>query len=134
MDELKQMKQVLNPTEVFLVVDAMTGQEAACKIPYSLQICLSVSILDASFNTLMPHSSNIFQGFCKLRVHGALLQLVPISIVSQLFLFYLLVYRYVNFSHHLWLLFSSSSKLHFDILFYSMNNRELLRVFVLRVH
>ena len=68
MDELKQMKQVLNPTEVFLVVDAMTGQEAACKIPYSLQICLSVSILDPSFNTLMPHSNNIFQGFCKLRI------------------------------------------------------------------
>lgn len=29
MDELKQIKQVVNPTEVLLVVDAMTGQEAA---------------------------------------------------------------------------------------------------------
>ncbi|KAH9315278.1 hypothetical protein KI387_023905, partial [Taxus chinensis] len=29
MDELKQVKKVVNPTEVLLVVDAMTGQEAA---------------------------------------------------------------------------------------------------------
>ncbi|KAJ6303818.1 hypothetical protein OIU77_017655 [Salix suchowensis] len=29
MDELKDIKRVLNPTEVLLVVDAMTGQEAA---------------------------------------------------------------------------------------------------------
>ncbi|KAK2968602.1 hypothetical protein RJ640_001505, partial [Escallonia rubra] len=32
MDELKEVKRVLNPTEVLLVVDAMTGQEAAAKI------------------------------------------------------------------------------------------------------
>ena len=29
MDELKEVKKALNPTEVLLVVDAMTGQEAA---------------------------------------------------------------------------------------------------------
>lgn len=29
MDELKEVKRALNPTEVLLVVDAMTGQEAA---------------------------------------------------------------------------------------------------------
>lgn len=29
MDELKEVKKVLNPTEILLVVDAMTGQEAA---------------------------------------------------------------------------------------------------------
>lgn len=29
MDELKQIKQVVSPTEILLVVDAMTGQEAA---------------------------------------------------------------------------------------------------------
>jgi len=29
MDELKDVKRVLSPTEVLLVVDAMTGQEAA---------------------------------------------------------------------------------------------------------
>ena len=29
MDELKEVKKLLNPTEVLLVVDAMTGQEAA---------------------------------------------------------------------------------------------------------
>ena len=29
MQELKQLKQVTNPQEVLLVVDAMTGQEAA---------------------------------------------------------------------------------------------------------
>jgi hypothetical protein len=29
MDELKEVKKAVNPTEVLLVVDAMTGQEAA---------------------------------------------------------------------------------------------------------
>lgn len=29
MDELKQIKSAINPDEVLLVVDAMTGQEAA---------------------------------------------------------------------------------------------------------
>ena len=29
MDELKEVKRELNPTETLLVVDAMTGQEAA---------------------------------------------------------------------------------------------------------
>lgn len=29
MDELKEVKRAINPTEVLLVVDAMTGQEAA---------------------------------------------------------------------------------------------------------
>jgi len=29
MDELKEVKRALNPKEVLLVVDAMTGQEAA---------------------------------------------------------------------------------------------------------
>lgn len=29
MDELKEVKQAVKPTEVLLVVDAMTGQEAA---------------------------------------------------------------------------------------------------------
>jgi signal recognition particle subunit SRP54 len=30
MSELKEVKRAVNPTEVLLVVDAMTGQEAAC--------------------------------------------------------------------------------------------------------
>lgn len=34
MDELKEVKRVLNPTEVLLVVDAMTGQEAAGMCAY----------------------------------------------------------------------------------------------------
>lgn len=34
MVELKEVKQELNPTEVLLVVDAMTGQEAAGVKPY----------------------------------------------------------------------------------------------------
>lgn len=34
MDELKEVKRVLNPTEVLLVVDAMTGQEAAGMYAY----------------------------------------------------------------------------------------------------
>lgn len=29
MNELKEVKKAVNPTEVLLVVDAMTGQEAA---------------------------------------------------------------------------------------------------------
>ncbi|KAJ4877859.1 hypothetical protein Rs2_42877 [Raphanus sativus] len=32
MDELKDVKRFLNPTETLLVVDAMTGQEAACNL------------------------------------------------------------------------------------------------------
>lgn len=42
MDELKDVKRVLNPTEVLLVVDAMTGQEAAgiCA-QYSLSLSLA---------------------------------------------------------------------------------------------
>lgn len=34
MDELKEVKRALNPTEVLLVVDAMTGQEAAGNFYY----------------------------------------------------------------------------------------------------
>lgn len=37
MDELKDVKRVLNPTEVLLVVDAMTGQEAAGIQKWSLK-------------------------------------------------------------------------------------------------
>lgn len=42
MDELKDVKRALNPTEVLLVVDAMTGQEAAgvCIFPFT---CLTLS-------------------------------------------------------------------------------------------
>jgi len=36
MDELKDVKRVLNPTEVLLVVDAMTGQEAAGTVAFSV--------------------------------------------------------------------------------------------------
>ncbi|CAL5340840.1 unnamed protein product [Camellia sinensis] len=36
MDELKEVKRALNPTEVLLVVDAMTGQEAVAR-PGSLE-------------------------------------------------------------------------------------------------
>ncbi|THG15787.1 hypothetical protein TEA_028689 [Camellia sinensis var. sinensis] len=32
MDELKEVKRALNPTEILLVVDAMTGQEAAARL------------------------------------------------------------------------------------------------------
>ena len=41
MDELKEVKKALNPTEVLLVVDAMTGQEAAGMrtLTYTLQNC-----------------------------------------------------------------------------------------------
>lgn len=37
MDELKEVKRALNPTEVLLVVDAMTGQEAAGKFIFTHQ-------------------------------------------------------------------------------------------------
>ncbi|CAH9099379.1 unnamed protein product [Cuscuta europaea] len=46
MDELKEVKQVLNPTEVLLVVDAMTGQEAAALVTtFNLEIGISGAIL-----------------------------------------------------------------------------------------
>ncbi|MCO5562956.1 hypothetical protein L7F22_016592 [Adiantum nelumboides] len=46
MDELKQMKKVLNPTEVLLVVDAMTGQEAAALVSaFNLEIGITGAIL-----------------------------------------------------------------------------------------
>lgn len=47
MDELKQIKQVLNnPTEVLLVVDAMTGQEAAALVAaFNLEIGITGAIL-----------------------------------------------------------------------------------------
>lgn len=39
MDELKDVKKFLNPTEVLLVVDAMTGQEAAGTTLFLFHIC-----------------------------------------------------------------------------------------------
>eukprot|EP01018_Ginkgo_biloba_P030733 Gb_10951 [translate_table: standard] len=46
MDELKQVKQVVNPTEVLLVVDAMTGQEAAALVAaFNLEIGITGAIL-----------------------------------------------------------------------------------------
>ncbi|VFQ79746.1 unnamed protein product [Cuscuta campestris] len=46
MDELKEVKQVLNPTEVLLVVDAMTGQEAAALVTtFNLEIGITGAIL-----------------------------------------------------------------------------------------
>lgn len=47
MDELKEVKRAVNPTEILLVVDAMTGQEAAgSKISVS---CLYVFVLYALY-------------------------------------------------------------------------------------
>ncbi|KAG9144700.1 hypothetical protein Leryth_021655 [Lithospermum erythrorhizon] len=46
MDELKDVKQVLNPTEVLLVVDAMTGQEAAALVAtFNVEIGITGAIL-----------------------------------------------------------------------------------------
>lgn len=46
MDELKQVKQAVNPTEVLLVVDAMTGQEAAALVAaFNLEIGITGAIL-----------------------------------------------------------------------------------------
>ncbi|CAA7397038.1 unnamed protein product [Spirodela intermedia] len=46
MDELKETKKVLNPTEVLLVVDAMTGQEAAALVTtFNLEIGITGAIL-----------------------------------------------------------------------------------------
>lgn len=39
MDELKEVKKAVNPTEVLLVVDAMTGQEAAGILSATLMYC-----------------------------------------------------------------------------------------------
>uniref|UniRef100_A0A2N9GLV3 signal-recognition-particle GTPase n=1 Tax=Fagus sylvatica TaxID=28930 RepID=A0A2N9GLV3_FAGSY len=46
MDELKEVKRSLNPTEVLLVVDAMTGQEAAALVTsFNLEIGITGAIL-----------------------------------------------------------------------------------------
>ncbi|KAJ0976713.1 hypothetical protein J5N97_012187 [Dioscorea zingiberensis] len=46
MDELKEVKKVLNPTEVLLVVDAMTGQEAAALVTtFNIEIGITGAIL-----------------------------------------------------------------------------------------
>ncbi|XP_002964409.2 signal recognition particle 54 kDa protein, chloroplastic [Selaginella moellendorffii] len=46
MDELKQMKKVLNPNEVLLVVDAMTGQEAAALVSaFNLEVGITGAIM-----------------------------------------------------------------------------------------
>ncbi|KAJ3703585.1 hypothetical protein LUZ61_007290 [Rhynchospora tenuis] len=46
MDELKEVKQVVNPTEVLLVVDAMTGQEAAALVTtFNIEIGITGAIL-----------------------------------------------------------------------------------------
>ncbi|XP_059668705.1 signal recognition particle subunit SRP54, chloroplastic isoform X2 [Cornus florida] len=46
MDELKEVKQALKPTEVLLVVDAMTGQEAAALVTsFNLEIGITGAIL-----------------------------------------------------------------------------------------
>lgn len=46
MDELKEVKNVLNPTEILLVVDAMTGQEAAALVTtFNVEIGITGAIL-----------------------------------------------------------------------------------------
>lgn len=46
MDELKEVKKALNPTEVLLVVDAMTGQEAAALVTtFNIEIGITGAIL-----------------------------------------------------------------------------------------
>lgn len=46
MDELKEVKRALNPTEVLLVVDAMTGQEAAGLVTaFNIEIGITGAIL-----------------------------------------------------------------------------------------
>ncbi|KAA0025252.1 hypothetical protein IC582_018771 [Cucumis melo] len=46
MDELKEVKRVINPTEVLLVVDAMTGQEAAALVTtFNIEIGITGAIL-----------------------------------------------------------------------------------------
>jgi len=49
MDELKEVKKAVNPTEVLLVVDAMTGQEAA---GIHLLLLPAISVLLPSDNIL----------------------------------------------------------------------------------
>ncbi|KAK1310235.1 hypothetical protein QJS10_CPA08g01464 [Acorus calamus] len=46
MDELKEVKRTINPTEVLLVVDAMTGQEAAALVTtFNVEIGITGAIL-----------------------------------------------------------------------------------------
>jgi signal recognition particle subunit SRP54 len=46
MSELKEVKRAVNPTEVLLVVDAMTGQEAASLVStFNVEIGITGAIL-----------------------------------------------------------------------------------------
>nr|CAB3463110.1 unnamed protein product [Digitaria exilis] len=46
MDELKEVKKAVNPTEILLVVDAMTGQEAAALVTtFNIEIGITGAIL-----------------------------------------------------------------------------------------
>lgn len=65
MDELKEVKRAVNPTEVLLVVDAMTGQEAAgSKISAS---CLYVFVLYALYQVpALANLARIYSAFKSL--------------------------------------------------------------------
>lgn len=67
MDELKEVKRALNPTEVLLVVDAMTGQEAA-----GIQKCICTPINEWNFfstNSPMKEKTFIFMKWLIINNH-----------------------------------------------------------------
>ncbi|RAL48775.1 hypothetical protein DM860_001095 [Cuscuta australis] len=72
MNELKQVKQVLNPTEVLLVVDAMTGQEAAALVSsFNIEVGITGAIL-----TKLDGDSRGGAALCIKEVSGKPIKLV----------------------------------------------------------
>ncbi|CAH9127775.1 unnamed protein product [Cuscuta epithymum] len=72
MDELKDVKRVLNPTEVLLVVDAMTGQQAATLVSsFNLEVGISGAIM-----TKLDGDSRGGAALCVKEVSGKPIKLV----------------------------------------------------------
>ena len=70
MDELKEVKRVLNPTEVLLVVDAMTGQEAAGSHTFILHFeCQIVWLVNMSSCITIDYFSLLYDTYKRFLEH-----------------------------------------------------------------
>lgn len=75
MDELKDVKRTLNPTEVLLVVDAMTGQEAAgnCIILLFFKSLIALNDFVAYIPTLVIFTALVTTFNLEIGITGAIL-------------------------------------------------------------
>jgi hypothetical protein len=60
MNELKEVKKAVNPMEVLLVVDAMTGQEAAGMYLHLIYLTGVLGFISLSFQDIEFHVPNYF--------------------------------------------------------------------------